>query len=322
MNRPSQIAHADWGVAPKKRWRANAALNEDGRYIAYGPDMVGTSGAFIDRMGIETGETGLVGFDFPIGLPRRFAERAGITLFKSALLAFGAPPWDRFFDVADDPAHISIHRPFYPLSSGAKGQHTRRAQLDALALGVEDLLRRCEKAHDGLRAACSLFWTIGGQQVGKGALSGWREMIIPALADPAIDVALWPFDGTLEDLIERRGVVIVETYPAAFYAPLSVAFGKAKDEKGRFGKTRRTDRLAQAPALLSFAESLNVRLASGLRENIEDGFGDRSDGEDRFDAVVGLLGLLAIVLGMIPDATPYDDPEILSVEGWIVGRRS
>ena len=43
------------------------------------------------------------------------------------------------------------------------------------------LLRVCELKTEHSQAACSLFWTLGGNQVGKGALTGWQEVIRPAL---------------------------------------------------------------------------------------------------------------------------------------------
>lgn len=33
----------------------------------------------------------------------------------------------------------------------------------------------------------------------------------------SIDVAIWPFDGELHDLLGHRDVVLVETYPKVFY---------------------------------------------------------------------------------------------------------
>ena len=49
-------------------------------------------------------------------------------------------------------------------------------------------------------------------------------------------------------------------------------------------------------------------------------FGARNDGEDRFDAVVGLLGMLDVVLGNLPSGEPEDDTT--RVEGWILGQHS
>lgn len=53
-----------------------------------------------------------------------------------------------------------------------------------LSLKMFDELRRlCEMSvpawsvYPGRRAACPLFWTLGGQQVGKAAILGWREVL-------------------------------------------------------------------------------------------------------------------------------------------------
>ena len=91
------------------------------------------------------------------------------------------------------PSEIAITRPFYPRSS-SKG--VTRAELVA-GLGVssfDDLLRICERRTEHRQAACSLFWTLGGNQVGKGALTGWQEIIRPALLRGAKP---WPFDAFL-----------------------------------------------------------------------------------------------------------------------------
>ena len=39
-----------------------------------------------------------------------------------------------------------------------------------------------------------------------------------------------------------------------------------------------------------------------------------------FDAVVGLLGMIAVVTGAIDAGVPSDDPAVISTEGWILGR--
>jgi hypothetical protein len=286
-----------------------------------GPDLVGRTGTVTERMGIpDSGAaTAVLGFDFPIGVPRKYAETAGIDDFRAALLEFGHGSWDRFFDVADAREDISIHRPFYPLSSGIRGQHTRQALLDALGLDEAELLRRCEAAHGRRRAANPLFWTLGGAQVGKGALTGWREMIIPALKEERSEVALWPFDGELWHLITTRKVVIVETYPAEFYAPLGIRFG-TRDRSGRSGKRRQHDRRAQASPFLHSSGAEHIVMSARLEAEVRDGFGRYADGEDRFDAVVGLLGMIQVVVGRLPQGLPPDDPHVQQVEGWILGR--
>ncbi|TLN17671.1 hypothetical protein FDZ74_07335 [bacterium] len=52
---------------------------------------------------------------------------------------------------------------------------------------------------------------------------------------------------------------------------------------------------------------------------IETGFGDRPNGEDLFDAVVGLLGMLQVLRGERTNAAPAS-PVVRRVEGWILGQ--
>jgi hypothetical protein len=95
---------------------------------------------------------------------------AGVTAFKSFLLGLGSGTWADFRTVARMPSEISIHRPFYPFAPGQK----RQAQLlSGLGLNrIDDLRRECEKKQASRRAVCPLFWTLGANQVGKGAIVG------------------------------------------------------------------------------------------------------------------------------------------------------
>jgi hypothetical protein len=178
---PTAIYLADWGTAPNKRWVARAVL-EDGHYAAFAPAPVGDQKQLLQTIRPETRDgCALVGFDFPIGIPASYAQLIGISKFKPFLLALGEGHWSEFFDVCKQQAEISHSRPFYPHKPGG----TKQAHLwSALRVtGMDDLPRRCERAYDGRRAACSLFWTLGAAQVGKAAICGWRDVIIPALGD-------------------------------------------------------------------------------------------------------------------------------------------
>ena len=77
-------------------------------------------------------------------------------------------------------------------------------------------------------------------------------------------------------------------------------------------------RAENAKAMLAWAEKCGVELATDLRAEIRDGFGSSANGEDRFDAVVGLFGMLNVLLGHRPSGEPRDDPKLV-VEGWILG---
>ena len=161
-------------------------------------------------------------------------------------------------------------------------------------------------------AACALFWTLGAQQVGKAAITGWRDLLAPALrAD--VDLALWPFQGSLNELLARHRFVVAETYPAEFYRhlELKMAGGKGKQEV----------RQANAERLLAWAKGAGVDLEGCLIKQINDGFGADARGDDRFDAVVGLFGMLNVVLGQRASGEP-DDPAVRRIEGWILGQEA
>ncbi len=181
---PDVVAHADWGCDPCSRWIARATLRPGHVYEAHAPEPVGPLDELIPKLREEAGEQAciLLGFDFPIGLPAFYAKQVGISNFKTGLMQFGKGDWAEFFNVAEQAAEIALRRPFYPLKSGKKGEHKQESLLTVLgATRLDDLLRRCERSHNGRPAAACLFWTLGPKTVGKAAICGWRDVIIPAL---------------------------------------------------------------------------------------------------------------------------------------------
>ena len=247
-----------------------------------------------------------MGFDFPIGLPRAYAR---VRARRDVLPRFGRDAWSEFFAVADTPDEISIHRPFYPRTAQVKGVKKQSHLTAALDLSMDDLRRRCEYKQPERSAACALFWTIGGNQVGKGALAGWRML----QAQPARSVSYWPFDGPLEHLIESSETVVVETYPAEFYGHLGLP--------RVVGKRKHAGRLAQSAKLLGAADRLEMQLAPDLRHQIDEGFGTTAHGEDAFDVFVGLLGMINVLAGHRSSGEPRDDEDVVDIEGWILGQR-
>ncbi len=256
-HRPAWVAHADWGTSKNKRQVAKAFRQTDGTFLALPPQVFGLEETCdpLSRLGVptEARAKGIVaGFDFPIGLPMRYAAKIGITSFRTALRQFGSGEWFQFFDVADSPEEITLHRPFYPLHPGQKGD-VSWAHLEA-GLGIERrfLKRRCEAG-----GGESLFWTLGGRQVGKAALNGWKTVLQPLLADKELGAAIWPFDGHLANLVQLRDVVILETYPAVFYRH----FRFSELPPSVWSKRRRDDRKAKGAALLLAAERIPVSVA-------------------------------------------------------------
>lgn len=249
----------------------------------------------------------LAGFDFPIGLPVGYGRRTGLDGFRTALPGFGRGDWAGFYDVAVAPEEVCLGRPFYP---NAPGGRSLRHLLDGHGVeAIDALTRRCERSGPGQGAAGCLFWTLGAKQVGKAMLEGWRGVVIPALARGA---GLWPFDGDL-DVLAAGGLTLAETYPADIYDRLGAGFGP------RESKTRQADRAGKAGALRAWAARAGVGLDPGLHAALADGFGAADKGGDRFDAVVGLLGMIEVVDGRRPAGAP-DADDVRRWEGWILGR--
>lgn len=329
---PKLVAHADWGSATAKR-RLAISVQKRGLYSAFAPRVVERPEELLQILREMAGPDGsiLLGFDFPIGLPMRYAEQVGITNFRAALPLFGSGKWASFYQPAWSPDQIGLHRPFYPAKPGGARQ---RYLIEGLGVeNINDLRRVCEFAHSGRRAASPLFWTLGAQQVGKAAISGWRDVISPALRDPHHELLMWPFDGTLEQLLEPGKLVIAETYPGEIYQALKLQFPSITDLKMRFGehlplrksgKRSQAGRKWNAVALLNWSRSAGVQLDPQLEALIQDGFGPAPKGEDAFDATVGLFGMLNVLFGIQPEWAPSlqdsGSEAIRDVEGWILGQ--
>ncbi|MFL4993649.1 MAG: hypothetical protein ACJ8DV_20520, partial [Microvirga sp.] len=150
-------------------------------------------------------------------------------------------------------------------------------------LGVasfEDLLRICERKTPERQAACSLFWTLGGNQVGRAAISGWRDVIRPAMERGA---ALWPFDGSLAELAAREDVVLAETYPAEAYRMFNAGFRREES------KRRRSDRASKASAILDWATNHSVHLSDAAEAAVRDGFGAKPHNRGHWNGRCGNL---------------------------------
>jgi hypothetical protein len=264
--KPATIIHCDWSVDASKRWRATARMLADSSYAVEDPAPVGAVETLFLRVCAETPAGPiLAGFDFPIGVPRQYSARAGITRFPDALLGFGLNEWAFFYEVAETANQISLTRPFYPRRpGGTKKQHLT----DGLGLGSAlELLRQCDHATPARRKACELFWTLGPNQVGRAAITGWRDLLAPALRKRQI--VIWPFDGDLRILLESARITVAETYPAEIYGQLGLAYG--------FGKRRPEGRKSQACSILSWCNQNCVSLAPKLAADIADGFGEKKE---------------------------------------------
>jgi hypothetical protein len=250
----------------------------------------------------------LAGFDFPIGVPFAYGVQTSEPDFVTALTKFGTGHWERFYEVAEHPSEISIERPFYPRRSSSEAKQAHLIQALCMS-SINDLRRRCERMAPQRRAACPLFWTLGGHQVGKAAIAGWREVVGPAHRKGA---KLWPFDGMLSDLARGGGLTVAETYPAEAYGHVGVRFA------GGESKRRQEDRASKAGAIMAWSAQAGVQLARAMESAVGNGFGKDASGENRFDAALGLLGMVEVVTGRRLEGG--SDPDVRTWEGWILGQ--
>lgn len=136
---------------------------------------------------------------------------------------------------------------------------------------------------------------------------------MPALLRPSGQIKIWPFHGSLEDLITPGAMVIAETYPTQYYDFIGLQFGPRLG-----GKRSQLARKSNVPSLLNACQDIQLRLDSTLATAVKDGFGSSPAGEDQFDALVGLIGMLMVLRGRQP-SNPPDSPLINQIEGWILG---
>lgn len=313
MIRPDFVVHSDWNTSGRCQWYAWAELGA-GVYRVGAAAPVGEVPAFISCLlrKAQMGATVLAGFDFGIGVPVAYAERIGCSDFKALLPQLGGERFPHFFARAATWGEISPDRPFYPVRPGQKGDTSQAHLVSGLGFGApSELLRECDRSTALRPAASPLFWCVGAQQVGPAVISGWRNVLQPALCAGRERVRLWPFDGELDALLTPGGLVIVETYPREFYGHLGVAPVK---------KTEPSSRRHAAERLEDHAYGLGVRLSDECRAHLKDGFASPDmGGDDGFDAVVGLLGMLNVLLGRRSPGAP-STPTRRAVEGWMLGR--
>lgn len=311
---PQLIVHADWSIHSHKRWMVCAFLDTNGSYIIETPKPVGEPSTFLYRIKqrVNSKAAILIGFDFPIGIPLTYARNAGIKGFLSLLPQLGNDEWKDFYRVAETPEQIHIHRPFYPNKPGGK---RIRELLDGLKLSqIGDLRRQCEYIIPSRKTASPLFWTLGAQQVGKAAINGWKEVIVPGLKDEYLDIAIWPFSDNLLDLLNTDRMIIVESYPSEYLIQIVPRLsGK------RFSKRSHLHRMNISSFLLEWADKANVKLEPPLVELIKLGFKNQINGEDMFDAFIGLCGMINVVTQWNPCFEPKD-LTVREIEGWIFGK--
>jgi hypothetical protein len=294
-----RLVHSDWSANAGKRWSAYAVRTKDGWHIeriALTPPTM----EFLDDL-FGRGKPTLAGFDFPIGLPLISLDRLGVE-FREFVCS---PRAERFLEPAASLFGISPAQPFYRKHppGGRRADLLRALECRAF----DELLRVCDRPTPYRSRAESIFWTVGAKQVGKAALAGWREVLIPAMTRGA---RLWPFDGALSEL-QANALTIAETYPAEVYQHIGM--------RRTIGKRTQAGRKEGCAAMLAWARNHRIHLSPKVEQMMRDGFGPREDGEDPFDALTGLCGMIEVVDGRRAEA-PVTPPLSYPREGWILGQ--
>jgi hypothetical protein len=297
-----RLVHSDWSIAPNKRWTAVAVRSQDG-WLVDSLAQTPPRSEFLDFLFDRKRKT-LAGFDFPIGLPSFYLRKIELA-FRQLLSDPKSERTRRFFAPVETLADISLSQPFYRTHPRG-GRHADLLR----GLGCEsfiDLLRECDRKTAKRSRAESIFWTVGPKQVGKAAVSGWQDVLIPALERQA---RLWPFDGPLATL-DSNVLTIAETYPGEAYQHIGM--------RRTVRKRSQEGRKAAGEAMLAWASRHDASFAPTIERSIRHGFGERTDGEDPFDAVAGLCGMIEVADGRRAEAA---DPTIFSPrsEGWILGQ--
>lgn len=275
-----------------------------GGWLVQAPVLVGAPETLLTRL--EQRPLAL-GLDCPLGLPAAFAARhlPDVPDFPTWLAALA--PDAALWQPAATLAEVVPARPFYP--GGASRGARRAAHAAALELTPRDLSRLCDRATDERPAGAALFWIVGANQSGRAALHAWRTLVIPALR--AGQARLWPFAGPFRSLLGPGTVAIAETYPAEAMRHLGLRPAGSKRRQG--------DRAAYAPGLRAGMDRLRAAPTAALAATIEAGFGADAAAEDRFDCVLGVLGLIGVIDGHRPDGAPAIEA-LTRWEGWVLGQ--
>ena len=286
-NQPRFFVSADWSKDPRKRSVYVADLKHRRIQSEARPDWgLDTLLALAERL-CSQGSV-LVGVDLALGVPRSYWE------LVLAEPRYGRPAtfvnWlarldsdSGFFDPANtvkDHEQWRVGRPWFHVPPGKGGltSFTQKA--------CDGFLRRIDR-----KTKAKPVFTVSGipGTVGSGTRDFWRELA--ACLRRSSDFSIWPFDGSLANLLSTNGVVLAETYPGLAYA------AALADElpTGRFavGKTK-SDQRNRACNLLGEAAWVKAN-----KVDLGDLAPARND-EDDFDAHLTAAAVLRCYLEETP----------------------
>jgi len=100
------ICHADWSINPNKRWVAMAERRQSGWDIS--SLAIAPCNLTAKLLEAARDKRVLAGFDFPIGVPAKWAEKRELGSFPSFLDELAKDSESLFFNVAGSKHEISL----------------------------------------------------------------------------------------------------------------------------------------------------------------------------------------------------------------------
>lgn len=286
---PAFILAADWSKHSAKRavYEANVRDRRISRVASSSWDLASLLNVAKGRA--EHGAV-LIALDLALGLPEaywsdavRSCRDAKPEHFLDWLASLNNAV--EFWTEAKSTAEWSVQRPFYAVP---KGQGAMKA---FYAKAGYDFDRRIDK-----RCRSNPLFCVSGipGTVGSGTRSFWQEL--SPLLNSRREFRIWPFDGSLRDLLKENNVVLAEMYPGIAY---TVAL--REHIPGAVLNVAKTKPTQRQLAIEMFAGSTWVDDLSVTLENLD----DAQESEDDFDALISAASLLRCVL---EDRT-LDEPE-------------
>ena len=315
---PRFLVCCDWGLAPGGR----AIYVGDAQARTLGPGgptpFCNANGdpwtlSAVLELGRRLRDQGpvLLAFDMPLGIPASYLDAARAVPRWSAATSFVewlplACAEGTFHTNVDQPEAWAVEQPFARVPSGSGS--LKRIHARAAREGV--VLRR---EVDALTNATPVFIAAGiPGAMGTAARQLWRELS-EALTLPSRDFGVWPFEGTLQEVLETHGLAVGELLPHAALAIALLDEPPAERPRLYLAKAYAEDR-ARALTQLQAA-----RWTQPLRID-DEGLAHAGSSPEAFAALMSAAALLRCTLeGTALSALEHEDSV---AEGGLLGSGS
>ncbi|MEM6689985.1 MAG: DUF429 domain-containing protein [Planctomycetota bacterium] len=206
----AELLCADWSKDAKKRVCCRVEVSS--RRVSFLNESNLTFETLLHHASLNASSTPVcLSLDLAIGVPKAFLE-----LCNSAkdTKSQGFLEWlsshhavDSFWAETDRHEDWSKSRPFIAIPKG-------KGSLTAFKTAAGHDLRREIDRNFGAKSPFIVSGIPG--TVGSGTRSFWRELA-PKLARER-SFRIWPFEGTIDELVKETNIIVAETYPAVCYA--------------------------------------------------------------------------------------------------------